>query len=111
VSKGETSATQTTEAWLCPYRSWRSGTGKREVGGEERWEVTTTMGALRLDAKEPGIECITPLDVLASIHFQWAMHDEGHRAERQARRPTHVSAPHEMCVREPDLPVLVSRLY
>ena len=56
------------------------------------------MGAKRLDAKEPGIKCMTPLDVLASIHFQWVMHGEGHRAERQARRPTNVSAPHEMCV-------------
>jgi hypothetical protein len=60
--------------------------------------MTTTMGALGLDAKESGIECMTPLDVLASIHFQWVMHDEGHRAEGQARRPTNVSVPHQTYV-------------
>jgi hypothetical protein len=60
--------------------------------------MTTTMGALRLDAKESGIECMTPLDVLASIHFQWVMHDEGHSAEKQARRPTTVSVPHQTYV-------------
>jgi hypothetical protein len=60
-------------------------------------------------AKEPGLECMTPLDVLASIHFQWVMHDESHRAERQARRPINVGYRTRRTFRAPDQPILVSQ--
>jgi hypothetical protein len=71
---------------------------ERGVGGGEVGDDDDQWVPKRLDAKETGIECMAPLDVLASIHFQWAMHDEGHKAERQAKGPTHVREPYTLFV-------------